>query len=196
MATNHNDDVSTHWTNLAHANFSGFKWLGTPPEGAFRVRNEFFRDSMVNWSALNDLAASLRSTGCMMLESIGYGHSHMIRQIKFVDGVSWIARLAMPPFNFNENEKYLPKLDYWSRNDQLRMQSECDTMSFIKEKSTVPVPRIFHYSTTPANPTGVPFQLMECVFGNPAHNAIPSEYREKFHNQLAQYHVTTSPVLS
>jgi len=110
MATNYDEDISKHRKKSA-PDFSGFKWLGTPPAGAFRVRNDFFRDSMVNWSALNALAASLRSTECVILESIGYGHSHMIRQIQFVDGVSRIARLAMPPFNFNENEKYLPKLD-------------------------------------------------------------------------------------
>src|SRR5436190_4861929 len=147
------DENCTRGDGSSYDDFSGFRWLAAPPEGAPRVRNDFFLNTMVNWTGLVEIASSLRSIECTMLEPITYGHSHMIRQIKFRDGLSWIARLAMPPFNFNKDEDYLPTTDYWSREKEQSMQSQCDTMIFIAENSNVPIPRLFHYSTSTANPT-------------------------------------------
>jgi hypothetical protein len=183
-----------HATNLSLKKFAGFKWPASPAYEPFRIRNQYFRDTMVNWASLCDIAQSLRQTDCHIEDRIGYGHSHMIRLIVFTDGVHWIARLPMPDINRNVEDKFLPKThDYWSADNVLSMQSEIDTMSFISENSEIPIPKVYAYNTGTKNPVGAPYMFMECVLGNSIRHMggiIPEKYKEKFYKDLARIHVS------
>jgi hypothetical protein len=174
--------------------FGGFQWPESPSYEPFRVRNQYFHDTIVNWTALREMARCLRGTDCRVEARMGYGHSHMIRLIVFEDGVRWIARLPMPEINRNVEDKFLPSEDYWSAQDVLDMQSEIDTMSFISENSQVPIPKIFAYNTSPKNSVGVPYMFMECVLGNSIRHlggGIPEKYKGKFLRDLARIHVSS-----
>jgi len=169
--------------------FDGFKWPPAPSHGPLRVRNQYFHDVMVDWDALRNVATALRAIDCRLDERVGYGHSHMIRKVVFTDDICWIVRLPMPEMNFKGD--FIPCRQYWTEDKAREMQSEIDTMSFVLTTSTVPVPRIFASNTRPENPVGVPYMLMECVFGNSVRHmgGIAKPYDDAFLRSLARIHV-------
>lgn len=46
---------------------------------------------------------------------------------------------------------------------RLKTESEVATMSYLREKTTVPVPRIYHYDSNPYNRLGGEWILMSKV---------------------------------
>ena len=66
------------------------------------------------------------------------------------------------------------------------MQSEIDTMSFLREYTDIPVPSVFAYDTTASNTVGAPYMFMECVQGTCAMDMpdsmgdIPEQYKTHF----------------
>lgn len=172
--------------------FAGFKWPAFPTYQPFRVRNQCFHDTMVNWNVVCDIARNLRVMRCQLEAPVGYGHSHMIRRIAFTDDVYWVIRLAMPDICRDASTNYAPSKDYWSQEKALDMQSEIDTMCYIAEHTSIPVPKIFAYDTTANNSVGAPYMFMECVFGNSLRDMgriVPARYEATFKKRLARIQV-------
>jgi hypothetical protein len=48
----------------------------------------------------------------------------------------------------------------WTADKAVEMQSEIDTMSFVREHTNISIPRVFASDTTATNPVGAPFMLM------------------------------------
>jgi len=77
------------------------------------------------------------------------------------------------------------------------MQSEIDTMSFIREYTDIPVPQVFLYDTSADNAVGAPYMLMECIKGNSALDVaahphkIPAQYHAKYIDAEASIVVRT-----
>ncbi|KAF2466622.1 uncharacterized protein BDR25DRAFT_327975 [Lindgomyces ingoldianus] len=83
------------------------------------------------------------------------GGLHLIRLLQFTDGEQWIARI---------------QLDASTQESAARLRSEIGTMDLIRERSTIPVPKVYGYELFDNNShgTGVAFMLIECFSGNAA----------------------------
>lgn len=56
----------------------------------------------------------------------------------------------------------------WKKKHACALRSEVATMSYIREKTRVPIPKVFSYDTTALNPIQAPYILMEAAKGTPA----------------------------
>lgn len=145
--------------------------------------------STINFQQLEKAAIAARfqqdnSTGSTVSCTIdpshfAHGQNNIIFEIKFLDSVSWIARIqhiSIEPSEASENG--------------IDLQSEIATMRVIKERTTIPVPRIFGYDISPSNEIGHPYTLMERLPGQtldgPIALHVPSEHLPKVARQLAE----------
>jgi Phosphotransferase enzyme family len=174
--------------------FTNFKWntITTDASEPYRIR-ALKAFEYVNWDALRNAAEEFRDVPCMVGEQYGLGGLHVVREILFDDDVHWIARVNLPRVNFEANDSYIPNPLHhtWSADDEADMQSEIDTMSFVREHTDIPVPRVFSYDTTATNPVRAPFMLMECCMGTCAMDMpesfhdIPGQFKHKYFNAEA-----------
>lgn len=142
----------------------------------------------IDWKALRMAAEKVRAIPCAVGEQYTLGGSHVIREIVFDDDVHWIARVRMARINKNADEHYIPKQvhDFWTDALAAEMQSEIDTMSYVREHTDIPVPQVYSYDTTATNPVGAPFMLMECFAGTlgiempDGFQAIPDQFKQKY----------------
>lgn len=69
-----------------------------------------------------------------MSREFSVGTSKLVRQIQFIDGVEWIARLRMPPMPDQDNKEISAdsKAGRERRRALLDMQSELATMDFVR----------------------------------------------------------------
>ncbi|KAI8945756.1 kinase-like domain-containing protein [Xylaria longipes] len=113
----------------------------------------------------------------------------MVRRLDFADGVSWAARVRLPP-----EATPVPLERYNSRR---AFEIEVASMKFFKSNSTIPVPEVFAYDHDPSNQVGVPYMLIEYIHGSTAEdlrsikNSAPStfgtlEQDQKFRKQMAK----------
>jgi len=114
-----------------------------------------------------------------------------VREIVFDDDVHWIARVQLPEVNPHASEKYMPNpVGFgWTKEQHVenaaKMQSEVDTMCYIREMTDVPVPRVFFAEMAVDNPFGVLYMFMECIKGNSGMDMlrefkVPRKYGDKF----------------
>jgi hypothetical protein len=170
--------------------FTNFKWTTASDftSEPYRVRASSALEQ-IDWNALAEVAEESRKIPCKVGEQYGLGGRHIVREILFDDGVHWIGRVSIPRVNFNAEENFVPQpvRQSWTADKAAEMQSEIDTMSFVREHTDISIPRVFAYDTTATNPVGAPFMLMECVKGtcgmdmaNSLHN-IPTHFRGKYY---------------
>ena len=176
-------------------NFTKFKWnngMDVTSE-PYRVR-ALMALEYINWDALKLEASRVRSVPCHLGNQYGFGGRNVVREIVFDDNVHWIARVKIPGVNFDASESYIPKpvKDSWSATCATEMQSEIDTMSFVRESADIPTPHIFAYDVTATNSVGAPFMLMECYDGTCAMDMpdsfqdIIAQFRHKYYRAEAE----------
>src|SRR5436190_17995046 len=78
------------------------------------------------------------------------GSFNLIYTIKFSDGLRWVIRIPAP----GEHGRFTPTS---SRN----LRSEAITVSFLRNNTTMPIPKMFDFDETPNNEIGAPFILMD-----------------------------------
>ncbi|KAF1959800.1 hypothetical protein CC80DRAFT_545233 [Byssothecium circinans] len=66
----------------------------------------------------------------------------MVRRVVFADGISWVARVRLPPLNALDHEL----LDVASI-----LKVEIASMKFLKAKTSIPVPGVHSYSVDLTN---------------------------------------------
>ena len=170
--------------------FEGYKWEVLSEvyseDSLYRHWVHSFFDS-INWNALCQFASKLNDgKACAVDPQWTIGGRHLIRIVQFQDGSRWIARLRMDTSPSEEDQSRL-------------VQSEVDCLHLVKERTTVPVPTVFGYITSPQNEIGAPFMLMECLFGNTgvdlnrneAHG-IPFQHKPSFYEEMARLQVSPS----
>ena len=96
-------------------------------------------------SKLSDLAYTMDGTPMC-------GAYNLVIRIDFSDGVKWIARFP------GHGTRFQPA-------DVLKMNFEYNTIRYIREHTSIPIPEVF-YVTTSSEMAGVPFALMSYVEGN------------------------------
>ncbi|EGE04991.1 hypothetical protein TEQG_03835 [Trichophyton equinum CBS 127.97] len=74
----------------------------------------------------------------------------------------------------------LPRLAF----PEEKLRSEIATMKFIAEKTTIPIPRLYHYSINRDNILGLPFMALEYITGNLVHGPYTSNVSEEMRDHL------------
>jgi hypothetical protein len=127
----------------------------------------------VNISILQDIASQLRDgLPCACLEQSendNFRAYNLVFNLQFVDGIVWIARLpaicrAIRPFN---DKVY-----------QQTMQSMIDTMLFVDQNTSLPVPRIYGFDVTCENDLGRPYVIMSKSRGEPLWDFINQDWKQ------------------
>jgi isoamyl acetate esterase len=140
----------------------------------------------VDLEGLRSIASGLRDgRNCTISEKYTCGAYNLVFEIIFDDGVSWIARLrSASPMQVVSQEFVFESPSY----KQHIMESEVATMRYVRQHTTIPVPEIYAFDTTSANPAKLPYVLMECIRGwrtPPRLQELPDDALRKILNQLA-----------
>src|SRR2546423_4061831 len=107
---------------------------------------------------------------CMMSEKYAHGKFNLVTEFAFPDTIC-IARVSLYPLNDNERRA---------------MESEVATMKFVAANTNIPVPQVYTYDTSSANPFGAPFMLMKGIEAwQPDWTELSKTVREKIIQQLA-----------
>ena len=169
-----------------------FQWPCISDIRSEKFQTQFKRaQSSTNWDQLLNLARSTRSVDCRWEDKVGFGGVHLVRVVTFIDGVQWLARVTMSEI-YEESEKGFRML--WTDDDVKWMQSEIDTMAFIRTRSEIPVPKVFTYDVSKDNTVGMPYMFLELIYGNSLRDLsvdIPDLYRQKVFEAIARVHVSS-----
>ncbi|KAH8193683.1 hypothetical protein TruAng_012153 [Truncatella angustata] len=142
-----------------------------------------------NWDKLCDFASCLNNgLPCIPLNNITNGLHNLVRLLEFSNQTRWIARISLDT----------------SAANSTKLRGELDVMQLVRDRSGLPVPRVFAYEVNENNPVGVPFILMEFIPGNTAMDAaggyelhrgqIPLGHRERFYRSVAKCHVQMTAI--
>ena len=187
-------------TETQSPRFQGYRWMDIDacPSPALRQRYHI-ANNVVHWDSLVMIAEEARNrlSKCHLNPKIGWGGQHMIREVCFDDGVSWIAKLPMWPVSRDDTGTYQFDRSFWTDQQAREMQIEVDTMNFLATSSSIPVPRVHAAETSCGNPVNLPYMLMDAIrgnvvtdMGNPVMGKkVPAQYIEKYLSSLAQIHV-------
>ncbi|KAM5353573.1 hypothetical protein ACJ41O_000223 [Fusarium nematophilum] len=106
------------------------------------------------------------------------GFNNLVLELAFSDHVYWIARIPHQA------------LDDGARTSML---SEIATMKMVKQKTTIPIPRVFDFEVSADQPFGYPYAFMEYLGGRTLPDglatAIPQQHHAKVAKQLANVFV-------
>jgi len=179
-------------------NFTKFTWAtfsdASEPYGVRASKSLEY----IDWDKLCAIAKDMRNIPCAMGDQYGFGGRHIVREVVFDDDVHWIARVVIPGVNTNKDEHYIPKpvRNTWTRLKEMEMQSEVDTMLFVRQHTDIPVPDIFAFDCTCTNGVSAPYMLMECIMGTcvvdvQSDHQVPIQYKEKYFSAEASVLVSS-----
>ena len=90
---------------------------------------------------------------CSIEEPPKAGSYNLVYIIQFSDGIKWVARTPGKGLAFTELDTH-------------QMTTDCQTMVYIKNSTSVPLPKIYKWETT-CETVGAPCALMDCLEGKP-----------------------------
>ncbi|KAI1937030.1 hypothetical protein LOZ57_006697 [Ophidiomyces ophidiicola] len=103
--------------------------------------------------------------------------------------------VCIPVVFKNEAEKWMIRIPLLPRLafPEEKMRSEIATMKYITEKTTIPIPRIHHYSITSDNILGLPFLIIEYIEGNTMHSikftSLERKKRRRLYAQISDIYI-------
>ena len=138
-----------------------------------------------NWDALIECASVLNEGRiCKLLPNMNNGGVNLVRVLEFDNQDRWIARV---------------QLRHSTAASAMALQCEVDTMALVRERTKIPIPKVFGYATS-NEAMGSAFVFMELLPGNAAmdedggyevhRGKIPRHKRDGFHEQVAQSQVS------
>ncbi|KAG8415014.1 hypothetical protein J3458_008901 [Metarhizium acridum] len=95
--------------------------------------------------------------------------NNLVLRVAFSDNVDWIARIQHTPADPSHAQEH-----------KISMLSEIATMKTLNIRTTIPVPRVYAFDTSPANDFGFPCLLMEHLKGRILSSTIASEVPAKY----------------
>ena len=125
---------------------------------------------------------SVQSFSCSIDPSkFAVGRHNVVFEIAFSDSLQWIARVRLPEYDAGETDHI-----------ETSMLSEIATLRLIASRTTVPVPKIYHFDVDPSNDFGFRFILMQALPGRHPESglarSVPKEHFNKLTGQLADYY--------
>ena len=123
-------------------------------------------------------ARASKPTACTVdTTKFAAGMQNVVIELKFSDGVSWIARIRFSHEGDDDKEV------------ERSMLSEVTTMKYIRARTSIPAPEVFGYDFSPANDFGFRYIVMELLPGRIADHdlkdSIPEEKWTALADQLA-----------
>ncbi|THH32577.1 hypothetical protein EUX98_g1626 [Antrodiella citrinella] len=116
----------------------------------------------VDRKLLKDIVHEKMGTEVARVQFLGAGTFHKGYLITLVDGAEVVARVA---------RRFMPNL---------KTESEVATMRYLRERSNVPVPTVYHHDSNPYNRLGGEFIIMSKAVGVP----LSKVFHTLDHNQL------------
>ena len=108
------------------------------------------------------------------LTQFATGFNNLVLEIAFSDNTYWIARI---PYRTVDD------------NTKTSLLSEIATMNIIRQRTSIPIPRIFEFEMSMEGSFGYPYVLMEYLGGRQLDDglakAIPQQYHTKVAKQFA-----------
>ncbi|EJU02559.1 hypothetical protein DACRYDRAFT_21630 [Dacryopinax primogenitus] len=164
--------------------------------GPFQSRITSFVASLP-WEKIERLASSYRQPSLICTvsrEKYTWGVFSLVLELIFEDGVPWVIRLRMPPSAI----RWLERME---RFEEQVLVSEHATMQLVKERTSIPVPVLIAWSSTPDNPIGIPFVMQEAIVGyRPGQVGITfegdpvNEKSRRYTEQIADFHLQLSKI--
>ena len=120
---------------------------------------------------------------------IWFGKRNVLYQLQMPDNTRWVARL----YNALNNKSAVTDSAERHTNQRLLYESEVATMRFVREKTQIPVPKVYAYDSTYSNALGTPYIFMEYIAGEPypfpfnRQRLIKDEDLSKIHAQLTGF---------
>lgn len=107
------------------------------------------------------------------LDRFATGYENLVLEVAFSDGIHWIART---PYRTVDSDT------------KTSLLSEIATMNLFRQRTTIPVPRIYGYEVSDDDILGYPYVLTEYMGGHRLISGLaktPLQYRAKVAKQLA-----------
>jgi len=134
--------------------FQGYRWMDIDWLPALDLRQRLhYVAKYAKWESLIEIAVDARAPNakCLLNPKIGFGGEHMIREVCFDDGVSWIAKLPIGPISIDESGTCSFDANAWGDQHARDMQIEIDTMNFLAPQSSIPVPCSRYFLSEPCS---------------------------------------------
>jgi aminoglycoside phosphotransferase (APT) family kinase protein len=161
--------------------WSGFAGLDPDSEAYKRIKRVL---SSANFTHLKKCAIDSRrrhqkdlppDIDCSInLTQFATGFNNLVLELAFSDNVYWIARI--PYRTIDENTK-------------TSLLSEIATMNIVRQRTSIPIPRIFDLEMSIDGPFGYPYVLMEYLGGHKLDRGLaestPRQYQIKVAKQFA-----------
>ena len=107
------------------------------------------------------------------------GFNNVVLKISFSDGERWVARIQHVPMDTAQ-----------AAGNAADLLSEIATMNTVRDRTQIPVPRIFAFDTSPNSEVGYPYILMEHIegkhLGGTIASRVPPAHLPKVASQLAE----------
>jgi Phosphotransferase enzyme family len=140
--------------------------------------------AVIRFDELCAVAISLFPTGksCHIDSSkYAFGGENIAFEVNFQSGEVWIARLRYPHDDIHDENNVV-------------LESEAVTMSFLSANTTLPVPKVYGYDSRHGNPVGLPYILMQAMpgkrlWGGTRKDYIPDEHKDKVYHQIADIYL-------
>jgi hypothetical protein len=118
---------------------------------------------LADLDGLRTIASNLRGgQNCIISDKYTCGAYNLVFEIRFEDGISWIARLRSVSCMQAVSEELLFESPKYKQHIT---ESEIATMRYVREHTTIPVPEVYGYDTGTDNLAKTPYILMECIPG-------------------------------
>ncbi|KAF4461319.1 Aminoglycoside phosphotransferase [Fusarium albosuccineum] len=137
--------------------------------------------STANFSHLQEAALRSRNaqgehvTCSINPESFTYGMNNLVLKVIFSDGIDWIARIPHAPVNATS-----------SREHAMDMLSEIATLKTLKNRTSIPVPQVYGFDTSPSDPFGFPYIFMDYLEGRVLPSTIARQAPVAYHPKIAE----------
>lgn len=105
------------------------------------------------------------------LTSFAAGFNNLVLQVAFSDNINWIARVPYRTLDDNTKTSLL---------------SEIATMKIVRQRTSVPVPRVFDFELSVHEPFGHPYVLMEYLDGHTLHDGLAESIPQQYHSKVAK----------
>ena len=118
-----------------------------------------------------------------------FGKRNVVYRLRMPDNSLWIARL----YNALRNKPVVTDSTQRDTNQRLLFESEVATMQFVRQKTQIPVPKVYAYDCTYSNALGTPYIFMEYMAGKPypfpfnGKRLIKDEDLSNIHAQLTEF---------
>ncbi|KAF9002539.1 kinase-like domain-containing protein [Cyathus striatus] len=128
------------------------------------------RTKRLNFSALFEVIHDIMKERCELLEWIGEGGRNQLYLAHLSSGRQVAARITFP-YSYRElhGPEFIEQDEIdWNKNPA-RMNSEIQTIYFLKSRTDIPIPAIYSTNITDS-PVGAPYSIQELVGGT---NVVP-----------------------